>query len=254
MPINSNDPQPRAVFVADSHFHVRRDAAEQRRLDLFVAFLATEARRAEHLVLMGDIFDFWFDYPHFLLKGYEAVLQSLDTVRDAGTRIHFVGGNHDIWAARYLHERYGTEPAAGPLDLALDGLRLRCVHGDGLLGKEWLYRGFRAIVRSRAGVLLGKSLHPELLFAFSTWLSGHSRTADRDEAAGIEAKAARLLARSGHADWDVLLMGHVHHPMDLERDGRRLVSLGGWLEAPNFGRLQDGQLELCRFDAAVRGV
>ena len=68
------------------------------------------ARSADHLVLLGDIFDFWFDYPHFRLKGYDALLNALDLVRDAGTRIHFIGGNHDIWAAGYLHQRYGSSP------------------------------------------------------------------------------------------------------------------------------------------------
>ncbi len=232
-----------ALFVADTHFRLRPDAAERRRLERFL-FLLDRATTVRHLVLAGDIFDFWFDYPHFRLKGYEEVLQALDAVRAAGTRIHFVGGNHDIWAAPYLAERYGCEPGGGALDLLLDGLRVRVDHGDGMLGKDWLYGTFRAVVRQPAGVALAKSLHPELLYAFSRWLSGVSRQATREEAAAIEAKARRWLSRQAAGAWDLLVMGHLHHPFLLRRDGLTLAALGGWLDRQGYGRLADGRFEL----------
>ena len=240
---NQND-DARVLFLADSHFHTERDAAEQQRLDAFVALLDAHAGIAE-LVLMGDIFDFWFDYPHFVMKGYEPLLLALDRVRAAGTRVHFVGGNHDIWAARYLHDRYGSDPHGGPVTLELDGQRVRCVHGDGLLGRDLFYAAFRRVVRHPAGVLLGKSLHPELLYAFSTWLSGTSRGCTRDEVDGIERKATRWLARQRVGDWDHLIMGHVHHPFTTEHGGRRLTTLGGWLEPRRYAIWRDGALVPC---------
>lgn len=234
---------PAAVFVADTHFRLRPEAAEQRRRDRFLSFLAA-CRGARHLVLAGDIFDFWFDYPHFRLKGYEEVLGSLDALRNAGVHLHFVGGNHDIWAAPYLAERYGTEPDGGALDLALDGLRVRVSHGDGLLAKDWLYGGFRALVRRRATVALAKALHPEILYGLSRWLSGVSRQASREEAAAIEAKARRWLQRQRDPGWDVLVMGHLHHPFLLRHEGRTLAALGGWLDREGYAVLAEGRLEL----------
>jgi len=240
---NQND-DARVLFLADSHFHTERDAAEQRRLDAFLALLDRHAGIAD-VVLMGDIFDFWFDYPHFVMKGYEPLLRVLDRVRAAGSRVHFVGGNHDIWAARYLHDRYGSDPAGGPVTLELDGQRVRCVHGDGLLGRDLFYAAFRSVVRHRAGVLLGKSLHPELLYAFSNWLSGTSRGCTRDEIAGIERKAARWLERQRATDWDHLIMGHVHHQFTVEHDGRRLTTLGGWLDPRQYAVWRGGALATC---------
>lgn len=244
MNANSNAGRETALFVGDSHFHVQPDHAERGRQARFLDLL-DEAREADHLVLLGDIFDFWFDYPHFLLRGYEPILRGLDGVRDAGTRIHFVGGNHDIWAACYLHERYGSEAQAGPLTLACGAVRIRCVHGDGMLGKELLYRGFRRLVRDPVAVRVAKMLHPEALFAFSSWLSGTSRAASRDEADGIEAKAARYLARAVRTspEWDVLVMGHVHHPFRIAHGPHTLLSLGGWLTPLNYGRLDNGIVE-----------
>lgn len=238
--------QPSVLFVADAHFHLNPDAAEQDRLRRFLEFLEFAAK-ADHLVLLGDLFDFWFDYPHFRLKGFEPLLQGLDRVRAAGTRIHFVGGNHDIWAAGYFHERYGTEPGGRPVTLPLGGLRVRLDHGDGLLEFDGLYRMFRFAVRTRPGIFLAKSLHPEALFALSTWLSGRSRARTRDEAMRIETNAATWLAAQADPPWDLMLIGHVHHRFEVRSGDRILAALGGWLGRLDYGVLQDGRFRILDF-------
>ena len=241
MDSNHNDVNSRALFLADSHFHVQRDAREAARMEQFITLLGHHAGVPD-VVLMGDIFDFWFDYPHFVMKGYGALLDALDRTRAAGSRLHFVGGNHDIWAADFFHHRYGTAPGGGPVTLECDGRRVFCTHGDGLLARDILYRVFRRIVRHPAGVMLGKSLHPELLFAFSTWLSGTSRHSTRDEVDGIETKARRWLSRQQDPPWDHLVMGHVHHTFTAEHAGRRLSTMGGWLDPLWYAVWQGGEL------------
>lgn len=237
--------QPTAIIVADAHFHLEPDPAERQRVEAFLALLDA-ARGADHLVLLGDIFDFWFDYPHFRLRGYDAVLHGLDNVRDAGCRLHFVGGNHDIWAAGYLHERYGTSPDGEPVVLPIGDRRVLLTHGDGLLAFDWAYNAFRAMVRARAGILAAKALHPELLFALSTWLSGRSRAATRDEADRIVAKGQAWLARQD-GPWDLAVMGHVHHAFTVETGGRSLSALAGWFDTLGYAVLRDGRLHLADF-------
>lgn len=238
--------QPTVLFVADAHFHLEPDAAEQRRVARFLDFLRV-AEKADHLVLLGDIFDFWFDYPHFRLRGYEEILQGLDAVRAAGTGLHFVGGNHDVWAAEYLHRRYGSSADGRSRVVNFGAQRVLLDHGDGLLGKDLAYRTFRAVVRNRFGVVLAKSFHPELLFAFSTWLSGRSRGATRDEAERIVAKARRWLARQGSAPWDLMVMGHVHHAFELVDGPRRMAALAGWFDTLGYGLLRGGRFRLLDF-------
>ncbi|MBK8165887.1 MAG: metallophosphoesterase [bacterium] len=244
--------QASALFVADTHFHLRPDAAERRRRDRFLD-LCDLASRAGHLVLLGDLFDFWFDYPHFRLRGYEEVLQALDRVRAAGTHLHFVGGNHDIWAAPYMQERYGCAIRPPHSDLAAGGLRVRLCHGDGMFKLDWAYGAFRTVVRAKAGIAIAKSLHPELLFALSTWLSGRSRCATRDEAAVIERRAATWLATQvsppgSEPDWDLMIIGHVHHGFTTAAGDRRLAALPGWLGALGYAVLNDGRLSLLDFE------
>jgi UDP-2,3-diacylglucosamine hydrolase len=139
--------QPTALFIADSHFRLRPDGAERRRIDSFLEFLKM-SRQVDHLFLLGDIFDFWFDYPHFRLKGFEEILHGLDQVKQAGVQLHFVGGNHDIWATDYFHQRFGCDPAPSSRIVPLGDMKIRISHGDGLLGYDWAYNTFRKIVRT----------------------------------------------------------------------------------------------------------
>jgi UDP-2,3-diacylglucosamine hydrolase len=251
-----HDQRTAAIFVADAHFHLHPDAAEIRRRDRFVE-LCRLAHGAGHFVLLGDIFDFWFDYPHFRLRGYEEVLQALDDVRTAGTALHFVGGNHDVWAADYMRERYGCEIRPTHSLLHAGGRRVQLCHGDGMFKLDWAYGAFRALVRARLGIAAAKSLHPEILFALSTWLSGRSRCATRDEARVIESRAAAWLARqpvvadpaeAAHPEWDLTIIGHVHHGFAVHDGGRTLAALPGWLDPLGYGVLQDGDWRLLDFD------
>jgi UDP-2,3-diacylglucosamine hydrolase len=251
-PVADSAGEPTVIFVSDSHFHREPDADEIVRLEHFCQLLDL-ACEVDQLVLLGDIFDFWFDYPNFRLKGFEALLQALDKVRDAGTKIHFIGGNHDIWAASYFHERYGSSRDGESETLQLGRRRVRLSHGDGLLKFDWAYNGFRAMVRTRLGIVLAKSLHPELLYSLSTWLSGHSRGANRDEASEIEKNAHRWFAKQTEPtadrepDWDLMITGHVHHGVVIDGPSRQFVALAGWFEPLSYGLLQNGQFQLLDF-------
>ncbi len=241
-----NSKQPTAIFVADSHFHLCPGPAEKERIASFSALMSL-AEQADHLFLLGDIFDFWFDYPHFRLRGYDEILYSLDRVRDAGTKIHFVGGNHDIWAARYFHQRFGSDPQGNPLVLNLGNLRLKVSHGDGLLAFDWAYLTFRYLVRTRLGIVLAKSLHPEILFHVSQWLSGQSRTATRDQGSQIEAKAQKWIDKNAESEWELMIMGHVHHQFEVQSGNQTLVALAGWFETLGYGVLSEGRFRLLDF-------
>lgn len=245
------DNEPTVIFVSDSHFHLEPDAEESARLEQFLQLLDF-ARDADQLVLLGDIFDFWFDYAHFRLSGYDSLLHALDRVKAAGTRIHFIGGNHDIWAANYFHHRYGCSADGETETLQLGSRRVLLSHGDGLLKFDWAYNAFRAIVRTRLGIVLAKSLHPELLFAFSTWLSGQSRGATRDEASELERLAERWFQLQSAAPWDLLIMGHVHHGFVFEQDSRQMAALAGWFSPLSYGLLQGGKFQLLDFATDAR--
>jgi UDP-2,3-diacylglucosamine pyrophosphatase LpxH len=156
-----------------------------------------------------------------------------------------------------MRERYGCEIRPTHSLLQAGGRPVQLCHGDGMFKLDWAYGAFRALVRARVGVAAAKSLHPEILFALSTWLSGRSRCATRDEARVIESRAAAWLARqpiaastagAAPAAWDLTVIGHVHHGFVTHDRGRTLAALPGWLDPLGYGVLQDGNWRLLDFD------
>jgi len=103
------------------------------------------------------------------------------------------------------------------------------------------------VVRTRAGIVLGKALHPEILYRVSMWLSSRSRAATRDEASQIVVRAQRWLDRQHDPDWDLMVMGHVHHGFICESGGRRLASLAGWFDPLGYALLREGNIQLLDF-------
>ncbi len=115
----------------------------------------------------------------------------------------------------------------------------------GCSARTWRTAVFVAWSATRPRCGLAKALHPEVLFGFSTWLSGASRAATRDEAEGTEIKAGRYLDRLARTSpaWDLLVIGHVHHAFRITRGPYTLLSLGGWLTPLNYGRFNNGVFE-----------
>ena len=102
--------------------------------------------------------------------------------------------------------------------------------------------------KALAGIVLAKSLHPEILFHISEWLSGTSRSANRDEAHEIEAKGQTWLEKNTSPDWDLALMGHVHHPFMVSVGDKSLAALAGWFDTLGYAVWQNGQFQLLDFD------
>ena len=146
-----------------------------------------------------------------------------------------------------MHERYGCAPEAEPRILHLGSRRIMLNHGDGLLGYDWVYNTFRTMVRTRLGIVLAKSLHPEILYGFSEWLSGTSRAPP-----GMRPTRSRpgpgLAPGEPFPRLDLLVMGHVHHAFTAEHEGKSLTALAGWFDTLGYAIWQDGQFQLRDFD------
>ena len=237
-----------SVYLAsDAHFGAGRPDDQARRVARFAAWVGG-LDDASHLYLVGDVFDFWFDYPTFMPKQHMEVLYALRRALDRGVQVVFVGGNHDAWAENFFEQTLGVPVLESGAVVEHQGRRIRLHHGDGLLSGERGYKIFRAVVRHPIPVFLGKCVHPELLHGFAMWLSRRSRAMDRDSADEIVAFMRRYGEANPHRDVDHLVMGHVHTPVSLPFDGWTLTCLGDWIGHFTAARLRDGRLELVRVD------
>jgi len=230
-------------FASDTHFGAMAAPRERARIERFLNWLQGLEDGSE-LILLGDIFDFWLDYPTFMPKTHLEILYGLRKLQDRGCRISFVGGNHDIWCADFLREQLDIPILAGGTVIERQGRKLRLDHGDGILSGDIFYRGFRAAVRNPLLVFLAKSLHPEILNWLANQLSNASRKKGRERGAGLDEAIGRYGEQHDHSDVDYLVIGHIHHPCNRAFDSWRLVCLGDWVQHHTYGRLRAGELEV----------
>jgi UDP-2,3-diacylglucosamine hydrolase len=234
-------------FVSDSHFRSRALPGEAERRDRFVRFLETIPDRST-LLLLGDIFDFYFEYRTVVPNRFFDVFFALHSCRKRGIELHFLGGNHDCWAGDFLRRDLEVRVHDADFLMESQGRRIRCAHGDLLLPDDGGYRVLRSILRHPVMIALARLLHPDLLSRVASGVSGeskkHKRRTQEETAHRVAAIAGGVCYRWGN---DAFVMGHVHHPLLRVIDGRDFVIIGDWIDHFSYARLSGGKILLERF-------
>lgn len=204
--------------VIFSDVHLDASVRGKERLSEFVAFLDEFVDSdVKRLIILGDLFDFWFEYKHVVFSGYFDVLRAFARLRERGIELHLVCGNHDFWAGRFLREHLGFCVYTEPAMMDFSGRRVLLVHGDGLNMKDWAYRVYKPIARARPVVWLFGLLHPDWAMAIAQRVSRTSRrmAETREPSKGSEARALRAFASETlqRGEADVVMCGHAHAPV-----------------------------------------
>ena len=242
---------PPAYFISDVHLTlVDGDAEREKRRRLFHFFEMVRSSGGT-LFIVGDFFDFWFEYRHVIPKRYFDVLNQFYLLRAAGIDIHFVLGNHDFWTNGFLNGSLGIQvhPSAAQVDF--DGHSIHLTHGDGLLARDGGYRLLRRVLRSRISIFLYRWLHPDWGIALAQAASRYSRK--RNQGSHDEDAIFDELAQYAHSRWDegcdLVVMGHYHlHRLHTNSDGKSLLCLGDWISHNSYGKYSQGEISLESWD------
>lgn len=224
-------------FVSDVHLGLQVcDPAD--REARFVGFLRSiPADRTEALYLLGDVWDFWYEYRDVVPKGYVRVFSALADLMDGGVKVYFFQGNHDVWTYSYFEE-LGMKRLVQPALVSI-GDKVFCLgHGDGLGPVPAGYRFLRAVFHCRALQVLFSMLHPSLAFRLGNSWSRHNRLARREEYVyrGAEEPLtifAEKYSQEHHVDY--FIFGHYHSGISMRLStGAELFVLKDWIESSPY--------------------
>jgi UDP-2,3-diacylglucosamine hydrolase len=226
------------VIVSDAHLgSTPSDLA-----DSLHRFLDRVPDLGDHLVINGDLFEFWFEYRQVIPRGAFPTLERLSRVRRAGVALTLTGGNHDRWGGEFWRQELDAAFHPHGAELGLAGYATWLSHGDGVSDRLWSARALNAITRYRATVGLFRMLHPDLgmrvVQRLSPYLAGKRMdAAARRRAADLQERhALGILARRG--DLELVVLGHTHYPRLVEvGEGRWYLNPGAWCEGRRYAIL-----------------
>jgi UDP-2,3-diacylglucosamine hydrolase len=233
-----------AYFLSDAHLGADSREQEAVRLRHLHGFLTSLEGRAGSLTIVGDLFDFWFEYRTAIPRRHFDTLAVLRHLRDSGVAITYLNGNHDFWLGPFLRDELGLRTHADGLALELQDHRIWLHHGDGLIGGDLGYRLLKRVVRHPASIALYRLLHPDLgiplAHRVSRW-SRHSQTARPLAGERLWNEIAVPRFREG---FDTVMVGHFHHPWERREGDRAFFVLGDWMESFTYVVLRNGVFTL----------
>ena len=232
-----NSKKSNIYFASDMHFGstIFEDPKETEKR--FVRWLDSIKADAKALYLLGDVFDFWFEYKKVVPRGFTRFLGKIAEMHDSGTEIHFFIGNHDIWVFDYLPEEVGAIIHREPLVTEIDGKTFYIAHGDGLGDNSHSSRLIRYIFHNRICQWLFARVPSNWGIGFAHWWSKHNRIKDLASPApysGEDKECLVIYAKKflqKHPEIDYFIFGHRHIVLDLLLNKKtRILIIGDWMQ------------------------
>jgi UDP-2,3-diacylglucosamine hydrolase len=237
------------LILGDAHLGIAPPEAEAELL----RFLRQVPSQARSLVIMGDLFDFWFSWRHVMPRSGFRVLAALADLREAGIPVVWIGGNHDCWGGETLQELTGASYTLEPWSGAFGPWRVRLAHGDGLRAVEDKpYRRLRSVLRHPLAIKLYSWLHPN----WATWLALRSSHTSRDRRAGDEGRGLHAVASTWMhkaGDPDLVIFGHSHVPALAPAGSGVYANAGAWYLDQQYLRVTEKSITRLRWNGSAEG-
>ncbi len=237
-------PNERIAFIADSHLGLPGDNPS--RAVILADFLRSLRNTVTHLYIVGDLFDFWFEYTSVIPNTAPEVIFELYNLVRSGTEVYLFAGNHDYWLGPYLTDHVGVRVVSDSLVAEHQGKRIYLHHGDGLFPQDTGYRIMKKILRNKISIFLFGLLHPDFAARIAKLTSKTSR--NYLSSPDYEKRNLDLFRVIGdkrlEENYDAAVYGHCHVPLVEQRANGTLVLLGEWIKYNTYVILENGAFSL----------
>jgi UDP-2,3-diacylglucosamine hydrolase len=243
-------PGKKVYFLSDFHLGAPDRESSLQREKKVVRFLDRAMQDAACIFIVGDLFDFWYEYRHVVPKGYVRILGKLAEITDKGIAVHFFVGNHDMWMKGYFETELNIPVYRDPRTFHFNGKKFLVGHGDGLGPGDHGYKMLRKIFRNPVCDFLFGMIPPSIGIGIASFSSQKSRasTGTKDDRFLGEDKEwlvvhCKEILKKEHFDY--FIFGHRHLPIDLSLHGEsRYINLGDWIRFDTYASFNGSELTL----------
>lgn len=240
--------QATTVVVSDAHLGQRGNPTRA----AFHRFLRAVPELGDHLLINGDLFEFWFEYRHVIPRAAFATLAVLSEICEQGVRLTVTGGNHDRWGLDFWSDELGAEFHRGHARMDISGWQAWVAHGDGVAELDSIGKVLHRFTRHPLTAATFRLIHPDLAIGLVNRMS--DRLAARKNLERAE-RAATAQLEFAHGildrepDVNLVILGHTHRPaLESIDDGRWYFNPGAWVEDHRYGVVTPNGPELRRFE------
>ena len=241
-------------FASDNHLGAPTMEASRPREKKFVAWLDEVKHDAAAIFLLGDLFDFWFEYKTVVPKGFTRTLGKLAEIADSGIPIHYFVGNHDLWMNGYFEDELGIPVYHKPQEFTFNTTSFFIGHGDGLGPGDKGYKRMKKVFLSGFFKWLFRWGHPDIGMRIAQYFSVKNKLISGDDDAIFLGEDKEWLAvysrqKLEEKHRDFFVFGHRHLPLEVQlNDKSKYINLGDWIQYYTYGVFDGKSFELKPFD------
>lgn len=241
-------------FASDFHLGVPSFEESLIREKRIVRWLDEVKKDAEEIFLVGDIFDMWFEYKHAVPRGFVRLIGKIAELSDAGIKISFFTGNHDMWMFDYFPKELGVKLYREPIERTFNNKTFYIGHGDGLGPGDYGYKFIKKVFANPICQWLFARIHPNLGLGVANFWSRRSRKANgNDDEKFLGEQNEWLVIYSKEIlqkkEYNYFVFGHRHLPLDIQlTENSKYVNLGEWINYNTYAVFDGENLELKKFE------
>jgi UDP-2,3-diacylglucosamine hydrolase len=243
-------PGKKIYFLSDFHLGAPDYQSSLLREKRVVKFLDEIKNDAQIIFILGDLFDFWYEYKKVVPKGFVRILGKLAELTDSGIIIHFFVGNHDMWMNGYFQKELNIDVYHDPKEFEFNGKKFLIGHGDGLGPGDHRYKMMKKVFRSKFSQSLFGMIHPSVGIGIADYFSRKSRAAagsEEEKFLGEEKEWLILFAKETleKKHFDYFIFGHRHLPIEYRlNDESVYINLGDWIKYNSYAVFDHGIVSL----------
>ena len=231
-------------FISDIHFGAGTEAEEQEKLKQLTSFFNFINHQGNQLYIVGDLFDFWFEYQHVVPNQYFKVLYPIHQLIKNNVTVHFLPGNHDSWIRNFFTEQIGIIVHPDIFPSEMQSKKVFLFHGDGISKQDTGYRILKKIFRNRVNIFFYRLVHPDIGIPFAKLMSMGSRKHTAGRQFDDEQDYLDYAIEKFNQGYDYVIVGHSHRPLFKKVNNHVLLNLGDWINHFSYGKLEGGNLTL----------
>lgn len=232
------------LFISDIHLGLFTPSVEKEREKSVVRLLQYAKDEADELFILGDLFDYWFEYKRVIQKGYYKTFSALANLVDAGIKVHYIIGNHDFMHRDFFTSDIGAQIYFDAISVNLNGKKFFLGHGDGLVKNDLGYKILKKFLRNKFLQKIFSFVHPD----FGVWLASSTSKTSRNYTANKHYGIIDGLFETAKAKidegYDYVMFGHSHDQALQSYKSGYYINLGSWLDKPCYGKFCNNKFEI----------